>query len=155
MSRNVQEASEACVSACVSVWWLAGLNGPQRRWCVEPAARTAGDRLLVFAVDPQEEAERKEQHLAVIADHLGFSWTGTPRPHCTSRGFSGFSFPSLFFFFRVGTAAGLQRGEDQPDQERKPQLASRPEPRPFKTLGGDGRSTRHRLAATHAQGYTG
>ncbi|XP_064199708.1 ankyrin-2b isoform X6 [Anguilla rostrata] len=26
-------------------------------------------------VDPQEEAERKEERLAVIADHLGFSWT--------------------------------------------------------------------------------
>lgn len=158
MSRNVQEASEACVSACVSVWWLARLNGPQCRWCVEPAARTAGDRLLVFAVDPQEEAERKEQHLAVIADHLGFSWTGTPRPHCPPlrrflRVFIPVSF--FFFFFRVGTAAGLQREEDQPDQERKPQLASRPEPRPFKTLGGDGRSARHRLAATHAQGHTG
>ncbi|XP_064199734.1 ankyrin-2b isoform X30 [Anguilla rostrata] len=26
-------------------------------------------------LDPQEEAERKEERLAVIADHLGFSWT--------------------------------------------------------------------------------
>ncbi|XP_064199732.1 ankyrin-2b isoform X28 [Anguilla rostrata] len=26
-------------------------------------------------IDPQEEAERKEERLAVIADHLGFSWT--------------------------------------------------------------------------------
>ncbi|KAI1888268.1 hypothetical protein AGOR_G00183270 [Albula goreensis] len=26
-------------------------------------------------VDPQEEAERKEERLAIIADHLGFSWT--------------------------------------------------------------------------------
>lgn len=32
--------------------------------------------LLAFTVDPQEEAERKESRLAVIADHLGFSWTG-------------------------------------------------------------------------------
>ena len=32
--------------------------------------------LVVFAVDPQDEAERKEQRLAIIADHLGFSWTG-------------------------------------------------------------------------------
>lgn len=31
---------------------------------------------MVFAVDPQDEAERKEQRLAVIADHLGFSWAG-------------------------------------------------------------------------------
>lgn len=29
-----------------------------------------------FAVDPQDEAERREHWLAVIADHLGFSWTG-------------------------------------------------------------------------------
>uniref|UniRef100_A0A669EW98 Ankyrin 2 n=1 Tax=Oreochromis niloticus TaxID=8128 RepID=A0A669EW98_ORENI len=26
-------------------------------------------------IDPQDEAERKEQRLAIIADHLGFSWT--------------------------------------------------------------------------------
>lgn len=32
--------------------------------------------LVVFAVDPQDEAERNEQQLAIIADHLGFSWTG-------------------------------------------------------------------------------
>ena len=32
--------------------------------------------LVVFAVDPQDEAERREQRLAIIADHLGFSWTG-------------------------------------------------------------------------------
>lgn len=54
-------------------------------------------------------------------------------------------------FFRVGTATGLQRGEDQPDKERKSQLASRPEPRPLKALGGDGRSARHRLAELHGQ----
>ncbi|KAL2079306.1 hypothetical protein ACEWY4_025050 [Coilia grayii] len=30
-------------------------------------------------VDPQEEAERKESRLAVIADHLGFSWTELAR----------------------------------------------------------------------------
>lgn len=40
------------------------------------AALTAHGCLVVFAVDPQDEAERKEQMLAVIADHLGFSWTG-------------------------------------------------------------------------------
>ncbi len=32
--------------------------------------------LLEFAVDPQDEADRKEGRLAVIADHLGFSWSG-------------------------------------------------------------------------------
>ncbi|XP_056156739.1 ankyrin-2b [Lampris incognitus] len=30
-------------------------------------------------LDPQDEAERKEQRLAVIADHLGFSWTELAR----------------------------------------------------------------------------
>ncbi|KAG9345526.1 hypothetical protein JZ751_008670 [Albula glossodonta] len=30
---------------------------------------------MTFTVDPQEEAERKEERLAIIADHLGFSWT--------------------------------------------------------------------------------
>ncbi|XP_068164021.1 ankyrin-2b isoform X17 [Antennarius striatus] len=30
-------------------------------------------------LDPQDEAERKEQQLAVIADHLGFSWTELAR----------------------------------------------------------------------------
>ncbi|KAJ3584889.1 hypothetical protein NHX12_013612, partial [Muraenolepis orangiensis] len=32
-------------------------------------------------VDPQDEAERKEQRLAIIADHLGFSWTGFAALH--------------------------------------------------------------------------
>lgn len=63
------------------MWWLACLNGSEHHWCLDPAAWTAHDCLLVLAVDPQEEAERKEQHLAVIADHLGFSWTGRPRPY--------------------------------------------------------------------------
>ncbi|XP_039890538.1 ankyrin-2b isoform X7 [Simochromis diagramma] len=30
---------------------------------------------LLEKLDPQDEAERKEQRLAIIADHLGFSWT--------------------------------------------------------------------------------
>lgn len=111
----MQEASEARVSACVSARWLAGLNGPRRRWRVEPAARTAGDRLLVFAVDPQEEAERKEQHLAVIADHLGFSWTGTPRPHCPPfRRFLRVFIPvSFFFFFFLELARQLDFSEEK------------------------------------------
>uniref|UniRef100_A0A667YVH5 Death domain-containing protein n=1 Tax=Myripristis murdjan TaxID=586833 RepID=A0A667YVH5_9TELE len=29
--------------------------------------------------DPQDEAERKEQRLAIIADHLGFSWAELAR----------------------------------------------------------------------------
>ncbi|XP_051799810.1 ankyrin-2b isoform X2 [Acanthochromis polyacanthus] len=30
-------------------------------------------------IDPQDEAERKEQRLAIVADHLGFSWTELAR----------------------------------------------------------------------------
>ncbi|CAI5682347.1 unnamed protein product [Oreochromis niloticus] len=30
---------------------------------------------LLEKLDPQDDAERKEQRLAIIADHLGFSWT--------------------------------------------------------------------------------
>ncbi|KAM3591010.1 uncharacterized protein V6R79_020521 [Siganus canaliculatus] len=33
----------------------------------------------VEKLDPQDEAERKEQRLAIIADHLGFSWTELAR----------------------------------------------------------------------------
>uniref|UniRef100_A0A672MAL1 Ankyrin 2 n=1 Tax=Sinocyclocheilus grahami TaxID=75366 RepID=A0A672MAL1_SINGR len=35
--------------------------------------------LLEFAVDPQDEADRKEGRLALIADHLGFSWSELAR----------------------------------------------------------------------------
>lgn len=31
---------------------------------------------MAFAADPQDELDRKEGRLAVMADHLGFSWTG-------------------------------------------------------------------------------
>lgn len=31
---------------------------------------------MAFAVNPQDELDRKEGRLAVMADHLGFSWTG-------------------------------------------------------------------------------
>lgn len=34
------------------------------------------DAVLQFAVDPQDEADRRESRLAVMADHLGFSWFG-------------------------------------------------------------------------------
>lgn len=44
--------------------------------CIPFTTLTAHGCLVVFTVDPQDEAERKEQRLAVIADHLGFSWTG-------------------------------------------------------------------------------
>ncbi|KAG7261370.1 hypothetical protein CRUP_004135 [Coryphaenoides rupestris] len=42
-------------------------------------AMIAHSCVVVFAVDPQDEAERKEQRLAIIADHLGFSWTELAR----------------------------------------------------------------------------
>uniref|UniRef100_A0A8C7ZBZ5 Ankyrin 2 n=1 Tax=Oryzias sinensis TaxID=183150 RepID=A0A8C7ZBZ5_9TELE len=45
--------------------------------CTFTALSTHG--CLIFAVDPQEEAEKREQRLAVIADHLGFSWTELAR----------------------------------------------------------------------------
>ncbi|XP_036968246.1 ankyrin-2b isoform X21 [Acanthopagrus latus] len=34
---------------------------------------------MLEKLDPQDEAERKEQRLAIIADHLGFSWTELAR----------------------------------------------------------------------------
>uniref|UniRef100_A0A3B5L459 Death domain-containing protein n=1 Tax=Xiphophorus couchianus TaxID=32473 RepID=A0A3B5L459_9TELE len=40
---------------------------------------TVHECLVVFAVDPQDEAEKNEQRLAIIADHLGFSWTELAR----------------------------------------------------------------------------
>uniref|UniRef100_A0A3B3YZ01 Death domain-containing protein n=1 Tax=Poecilia mexicana TaxID=48701 RepID=A0A3B3YZ01_9TELE len=40
---------------------------------------TVHECLVMFAVDPQDEAERNEQQLAIIADHLGFSWTELAR----------------------------------------------------------------------------
>ena len=32
--------------------------------------------MMLFAVDPEEIIERKEQRLSIVGDHLGFSWTG-------------------------------------------------------------------------------
>lgn len=124
-----------------------GLAGPTR--CGRPAARGAHDRLLVFAVDPQGGAERAERRLAVIADHLGFSWTGGPRPRRPPRPLP----PGLTscLFCRVGTDTGLERGPDRPDKERESRLAPGPEPRPFEAVGGAARSARRRLAAVHAQ----
>lgn len=53
---------------------------------VYSAALTAHGCLVVFTVDPQDEAERKEQRLAIIADHLGFSWTGESNVSCSDQG---------------------------------------------------------------------
>ncbi|XP_030017733.1 ankyrin-2b isoform X22 [Sphaeramia orbicularis] len=42
--------------------------------------RKCGERVKhIHLLDPQDEAERKEQRLAIIADHLGFSWTELAR----------------------------------------------------------------------------
>lgn len=79
MTKNVKKASEE-LTLFIFLCWLPRLNVSEHRWCVDSAAQTACDCLVMFAVDPQDEAERRGQHLAVIADHLGFSWTGTPHP---------------------------------------------------------------------------
>lgn len=54
---------------------------------------------MVFTVDPQDEAERKEQRLAIIADHLGFSWTGDS--HCISISIPDNSDPHIHYIFFV------------------------------------------------------
>uniref|UniRef100_UPI003AACCFB2 ankyrin-2b n=1 Tax=Centroberyx gerrardi TaxID=166262 RepID=UPI003AACCFB2 len=41
---------------------------------VETQMQRIPDDKVRSQVDPQDEAERKEQRLAIIADHLGFSW---------------------------------------------------------------------------------
>ncbi|XP_068164006.1 ankyrin-2b isoform X3 [Antennarius striatus] len=46
---------------------------------VETQMQRIPDDKAQSQVDPQDEAERKEQQLAVIADHLGFSWTELAR----------------------------------------------------------------------------
>ncbi|XP_029695543.1 ankyrin-2b isoform X16 [Takifugu rubripes] len=46
---------------------------------VETQMQRIPDDRAQSQVDPQDEAERKEQHLAIIADHLGFSWTELAR----------------------------------------------------------------------------
>lgn len=100
------------------MWWLVCLIVSERHCCVYLAAPSAHDCLVVFTVDPQDEAERKEQHLAIIADHLGFSWTGTPQDKDkwipSTKMVLEFQFLS---FFRAGTTTGLRRGKDQPDKE--------------------------------------
>ncbi|XP_072232769.1 ankyrin-2-like isoform X2 [Leuresthes tenuis] len=42
---------------------------------VETQMQRIPDDKVQSQVDPQDEAERKEQRMAIIADHLGFSWT--------------------------------------------------------------------------------
>nr|XP_046236242.1 ankyrin-2b isoform X25 [Scatophagus argus] len=46
---------------------------------VETQMQRIPDDKAQSQVDPQDEAERKEQQLAIIADHLGFSWTELAR----------------------------------------------------------------------------
>ncbi|XP_051284967.1 ankyrin-2b isoform X21 [Dicentrarchus labrax] len=46
---------------------------------VETQMQRIPDDKAQSQVDPQDEAERKEQRLAIIADHLGFSWTELAR----------------------------------------------------------------------------
>lgn len=56
---------------------------------------------MVFTVDPQDEAERKEQRLAIIADHLGFSWTGDSQCICMSISISDNSDPHIHCYMFV------------------------------------------------------
>ncbi|XP_047457155.1 ankyrin-2b isoform X24 [Mugil cephalus] len=46
---------------------------------VETQMQRIPDDKVQSQVDPQDEAEKKEQRLAIIADHLGFSWTELAR----------------------------------------------------------------------------
>ncbi|RVE60131.1 hypothetical protein OJAV_G00177840 [Oryzias javanicus] len=46
---------------------------------VETQMQRIPDDKVQSQVDPQEEAEKQEQRLAIIADHLGFSWTELAR----------------------------------------------------------------------------
>ncbi|XP_026208469.1 ankyrin-2b isoform X6 [Anabas testudineus] len=46
---------------------------------VETQMQRIPDDKVQSQVDPQDEAERKEQRLAIIADHLGFSWAELAR----------------------------------------------------------------------------
>ncbi|XP_023279626.1 ankyrin-2-like isoform X2 [Seriola lalandi dorsalis] len=46
---------------------------------VETQMQRIPDDKVQSQVDPQDEAERKEERLAIIADHLGFSWTELAR----------------------------------------------------------------------------
>ncbi|XP_069576813.1 ankyrin-2-like isoform X2 [Brachyistius frenatus] len=46
---------------------------------VETQMQRIPDDKVQSQVDPQDEAERKEQRLAIIGDHLGFSWTELAR----------------------------------------------------------------------------
>ncbi|XP_028284793.1 uncharacterized protein LOC114450699 isoform X5 [Parambassis ranga] len=46
---------------------------------VETQMQRIPDEKVQSQVDPQDEAERNEQRLAIIADHLGFSWTELAR----------------------------------------------------------------------------
>lgn len=75
--KSVKKASEAfCLFVCSFGGWGCGWHQWWMLNLAYHAALTAHGFLVVFAVDPQDEAERKEQRLAIIADHLGFSWTG-------------------------------------------------------------------------------
>lgn len=56
--------------------FILTLNDKLYNNCLKRYIYVALAALLEFPVDPQDEAERKEGRLAVIADHLGFSWSG-------------------------------------------------------------------------------
>lgn len=70
---------------------------------------------MVFTVDPQDEAERKEQRLAIIADHLGFSWTGDSQCIWISISISDNSDPHIhcYMFVSKELARELDFSEDR------------------------------------------
>lgn len=129
---------------------------------------------MVFAVDPQDEAERKEQRLAIIADHLGFSWTGewhlitamkrsssmhswqALKIHQTFKCIFKYSRLLLYHLLanRVSTGAWLQWGEDQWDKNWKPQLTSRPKPCSSESLDREGGKSCHRPVFSSCSWYT-
>ncbi|XP_055362835.1 ankyrin-2b isoform X26 [Betta splendens] len=56
-----------------------GATGNQLSTELSPPVSSSNSADDHITIDPQDEAERKEQRLAIIADHLGFSWTELAR----------------------------------------------------------------------------
>uniref|UniRef100_A0A673B4E6 Ankyrin 2 n=1 Tax=Sphaeramia orbicularis TaxID=375764 RepID=A0A673B4E6_9TELE len=58
---------------------ICNLNITLPSYCKESDSDQEEEVKAATASHPQDEAERKEQRLAIIADHLGFSWTELAR----------------------------------------------------------------------------
>lgn len=74
---------------------------------------TAHGFLVVFAVDPQDEAERKEQRLAIIADHLGFSWTGKSLLSTNQVALCVYIYIYILLFYFIELAQELDFSEEK------------------------------------------